>query len=526
MKSRILLIILFATFGYADGDIFLNGTAGEDLDRCLGISIFSEFDPSDIESQSIYKLVSTVGSPFTVDGITTYDVANGEADFSFLFDGIAHCPAPAGGVTKGDLIYIKHADSTLSTSAASSELVGESLTTSAAGDNFELYFHPLTTGSGGGGGTNALLDGSNHTDTTSSAVTAGDLIFGNSTPAWDDLAIGSNGKWLKVVSGLPSWETLTVDSSALLDGSIHTDTTNSAVTRGDIIIGNSTPAWDDLPIGTSGYVLTSNGTDPSWASIGSPAGCDRRNCQEFMEEFVGARAAVTGTSTTAGIMFFNYGWDYTSNLTGEAHIVTAGAVALASDIRSSGWAISTGTNAAGGLCAGLGFRPVIFTEDSGEGAITLEGAFYIEELSNASHTFEFAIGLGDYGTGGACNNTSLGMTTYERIFYSHGTNSGKFQCQWKGSGTSTADSGITATSDAWWSYKIVTDATHSQVDIYLSDANPPNFSSPVCTYSGVDLADGNGQSPNMSIRKTAGTSGDRQVYIDYTYLRIDYTTGR
>lgn len=56
------------------------------------------------------------------------------------------------------------------------------------------------------GGSNALLDGSSHTDTTNSAVTKGDLIFGNSTPAWDDLAIGASGQQMLVdANGLPSW---------------------------------------------------------------------------------------------------------------------------------------------------------------------------------------------------------------------------------------------------------------------------------------------------------------------------------
>lgn len=65
-------------------------------------------------------------------------------------------------------------------------------------------------------------------------------------------------RWYPHVSDLAS------GTNALLDGTNHTDTTNSAVTRGDIIIGNSTPAWDDLAIGSAGHVLTSDGTDPAW----------------------------------------------------------------------------------------------------------------------------------------------------------------------------------------------------------------------------------------------------------------------
>jgi len=56
-------------------------------------------------------------------------------------------------------------------------------------------------------------------------------------------------------------------ANALLDGVIHSDTTDSAVTRGDLLYGNATPAWDDLAIGAANTVLTTNGTDPAWSTV-------------------------------------------------------------------------------------------------------------------------------------------------------------------------------------------------------------------------------------------------------------------
>lgn len=44
----------------------------------------------------------------------------------------------------------------------------------------------------------------------------------------------------------------------------HLDSVAAAVVRGDLIIGNSTPAWARLPVGAAGSVVSSNGTDPSW----------------------------------------------------------------------------------------------------------------------------------------------------------------------------------------------------------------------------------------------------------------------
>ncbi|MCK7508930.1 MAG: hypothetical protein MZV70_36145 [Desulfobacterales bacterium] len=49
----------------------------------------------------------------------------------------------------------------------------------------------------------------------------------------------------------------------------HGDTLASAVSRGSLIYGNSTPKWAELPIGNAGDVLTSNGTG---RSLGCPIG--------------------------------------------------------------------------------------------------------------------------------------------------------------------------------------------------------------------------------------------------------------
>jgi hypothetical protein len=48
----------------------------------------------------------------------------------------------------------------------------------------------------------------------------------------------------------------------------HGDTVAQAVTRGDIIFGNSTPAWDALSLGTAEFVLYSDGTDVLYTRLG------------------------------------------------------------------------------------------------------------------------------------------------------------------------------------------------------------------------------------------------------------------
>jgi len=61
-----------------------------------------------------------------------------------------------------------------------------------------------------------LLDHQKHSDTTASSPTTGDLIYANSTPEWDDLAIGTSGQILTVVSGLPSWQTYDTGDPGLI----------------------------------------------------------------------------------------------------------------------------------------------------------------------------------------------------------------------------------------------------------------------------------------------------------------------
>ena len=49
----------------------------------------------------------------------------------------------------------------------------------------------------------------------------------------------------------------------------HPDTNATAVLRGMLVVGNSTPAWTGLTLGASGSVLRSNGTDAVWSTDGS-----------------------------------------------------------------------------------------------------------------------------------------------------------------------------------------------------------------------------------------------------------------
>jgi len=61
----------------------------------------------------------------------------------------------------------------------------------------------------------------------------------------------------------------TVSAVTLLNASRHSDTADNPATRGSLVYGNTSNLWDELLVGTSGYVLHSNGTDVGWSNDGT-----------------------------------------------------------------------------------------------------------------------------------------------------------------------------------------------------------------------------------------------------------------
>jgi hypothetical protein len=83
-------------------------------------------------------------------------------------------------------------------------------------------------------------------------TTAGDLIKGGASGVPQRLAVGTDGKVLKVVSGAPAW----ADDLGI---------TNPMTTAGDIITGGSSGAPQRLAVGTDGKVLKVVSGAPAWS---------------------------------------------------------------------------------------------------------------------------------------------------------------------------------------------------------------------------------------------------------------------
>jgi hypothetical protein len=53
----------------------------------------------------------------------------------------------------------------------------------------------------------------------------------------------------------------------ILDGSVHSDSVAQGVSRGSLIYGNATPKWDELVVGSAGAFLRNDGTDAMWSTL-------------------------------------------------------------------------------------------------------------------------------------------------------------------------------------------------------------------------------------------------------------------
>jgi hypothetical protein len=161
--------------------------------------------------------------------------------------------------------------------------------------------------------------------TAATTFTANGVVYGNGTSALGVTAAGTTGQVLIGNTGsAPTWGTI---SSSLvssfqtsLSGLTPSTATTGAVTLagtlgptsggtgissyavGDLLFANTTTSLDRIPVGTNGYVLTSNGTAPAWSAIPS-------NVASFQTSLSGLTpsTATTGAVTLAGTLGISSG---------------------------------------------------------------------------------------------------------------------------------------------------------------------------------------------------------------------------
>lgn len=125
--------------------------------------------------------------------------------------------------------------------------------------NDQLYFRNVTWLLVG---RSNLLDGAVHTDTLAGTVARGDVIVGNSTPKWSRLAVGSGvlkGDGTDVGYGTVD---LTSEVTGVLLPALGGTGLFGATNPGDLLVWDGA-AWSVLPIGGDGQVLTADSTAPA-----------------------------------------------------------------------------------------------------------------------------------------------------------------------------------------------------------------------------------------------------------------------
>lgn len=90
---------------------------------------------------------------------------------------------------------------------------------------------------------------------------SGTTILGTTitAPVDGEILTYQAGNWVNTAAGAAAAHDLL--------SATHTDTLAAAVSEGSILIGNATPKWSELVIGSSGTLLRSNGTTAAWSLL-------------------------------------------------------------------------------------------------------------------------------------------------------------------------------------------------------------------------------------------------------------------
>lgn len=213
-------------------------------------TFYSSFSLATLTANRGLTIPNVTGVIATVDGGQTFTVANWQATPI----GIAY-----GGTGQATTVLGFNALSPLTTKG---DVLGHDGT-----NNVRL-----------GVGTNGYVLSANSAEVTglkwiamsagSPLTTKGDIFVYSTVD--DRLPVGTDTYILSADSTTATglkWIAPSGASSHDVLSATHTDTLTASVVRGDLIVGNLTPKWSRLAIGTVGQIVQSDGTDVTWHTI-------------------------------------------------------------------------------------------------------------------------------------------------------------------------------------------------------------------------------------------------------------------
>lgn len=139
----------------------------------------------------------------------------------------------------------------------------------------------------------ALLDSTQHTDTTTGTVVAGDLIYGNSAPKWARLAKGSQYSVLTMGASLPAWGTVGVQGGG-------TGVTTLTTAYGLLAAGTTaTGTVQTLAAGATTEILVGGGASalPVWTTATGTGAPVRAGSPSFTTQITTPKLTYGGSMT-------------------------------------------------------------------------------------------------------------------------------------------------------------------------------------------------------------------------------------
>lgn len=267
-----------------------------------------------------------------------------------------------------------------------------------------------------------------HTDTLASAVSRGSIIYGNSTPKWAELAVGTVGKVLTTDGTDVMWDDPPAAAAHAILSATHNDTTAAAVQRGDMITGSgASPTWARLAKGTAGYVLTMGADEPAWAQ--SP-----------------------GASVTSLLPFYAQGWKWGFFINGSAYKEdladwsVSGASPVYSRDANGDW-LRCATGATAGNTAYLAGSGYAITQMNQNFSVI----FRIKTAANIAN-MRLWVGMGSANRA-ANNDTAAG--SFVGVMYSSATSANWYTVTRDGTDQGQNDSALAVAADTCYVIKIV-----------------------------------------------------------------------